>query len=332
MLTLCMLFFFFFLLLQGIVPESKGIIVVVLLADLLNTICREIILLTSSDNQQSAGIAMVVLFVLIVILFFTILSAHHLVCLYLKGACTPLKMVLLTMQTIGAVLYLYGDNISIIFEQYGEVLGCNENCMDNNKTAAALALAVALMFHHLFPSCLHKIAKHSEIKYASTEWYFASEMIGTILKIDALYTVVIDMTDSSGFCSGPDLAISVAFCVICVIITASLMAVYCTISSLELRKDSSTQGWCWIPSVAFVTLLICFPLHILADNTQPLDCAWGCDLYAGNSTLRCNYVGNRALRLGFTIITFLILTSLSLLLFLSRHNTKDLKQASAKAV
>lgn len=237
------------------------------------------------------------------------------------------KIVLLVVQTLGALLYFYGDNISFIFNHYSSVLGCGQQCINNNRIAAVICLGLALMFYHVFPSCLHKIAKHKNMDDVSTGWYSASNMMTTILKIDALFTVVAIMAQTTDFCSTTDVTISVSFFVICIVVGVSVMVVYCTIAAMELNSDSDTEKWFWIPPVTFVALLLCFPMYVLADNLQPLDCAWGCDSFAtdiGNTTLtRCNTVGNSALRLGFTLTTFLVVGSLSLVLFCCRHNTKN---------
>lgn len=78
--------------------------------------------------------------------------------------------------------------------------------------------------------------------------------------------------------------------------------------------DADGRIWCHLfPMLFLILLFICFPLYLLADNAQPLDCDFGCDFLAKNKTLNalsCNAYGNSALRLSFTLVTFIIITSM----------------------
>lgn len=302
---------------------------------MLNTIFREIISLAGPDDtDQRSAIATVVLFVLVVVLFFGVLSTINVIYLCCKSGDYYLaKIVVLLVEIFGSILYFYGDNIGYIFDRYGDVLGCGQVCVENNRIAAIILLGLALIFYQLFPVCIRKIAEFKNIEHTSHGWFSASYMMTTILKIDALFTVVAIMAQTSDFCSRTDLSISVAFLIICVIVGISLMFVYCSISALELSNKSDTEDWYWIAPFTFAILVIAFPLYVLADNLQPLDCAWGCDSFAGNQTLNdlnCNTTGNSAMRLGFTLFTFIAVGTLSLLLFCCRSNTKT--EATAKPV
>ena len=317
-------------------PHSKGILIFVLLADMLNTIIREIISLSapSDSSQHAAGVATVVLFVLVVLLFFGILSTLNIIYVGCKGGdYMRFKIFVLLVEIFGAVLYFYGDNVGFIFDRYGSVLGCGPQCIENNRIAAIIALGFALMFYQLFPMCIRKIADYNQIEHTSTGWYSASDMMTTILKIDAVFTVVAIMAQTNDFCSRTDVSISVAFFIICLVVGISLMFVYCSVSALELSNNNNTEAWCWIAPLTFIMLVISFPMYVLADNLQPLDCAWECDSFASNDTLNdlmCNNVGNSALRLGFTLVAFLTVGTLSLVLFCCRHNTKG--GATAKPI
>ena len=59
-------------------------------------------------------------------------------------------------------------------------------------------------------------------------------------------------------------------------------------------------------------------MYMLVDNDQPLGCAFDCDTFAANQTIydmRCNVGANGGLRLGFTLMTLLIVVILGLVLF-----------------
>ena len=311
------------------IPDSKSILIFVLLADMLNSICREIVSLSAPDDSErrAAGIATVVLFVLVIVLFFGILSSINVIylcCKYVNNKeALFFKMAFLLVEILGATLYFYGDNISFIFDQYGDALGCSQQCMENNRIAAVITLGLALMFYHLFPPCLHKVATLCELP-EPTPWYSASSMMTTILKVDALFTIVVIMAQTTDFCSNVDLSISVAFLVISVVVGIILMIVYSAIS----YSSNQDKEWRWIVPLACILLVVIFPMYILADNLQPLDCAFGCDTFAFNQTqneISCNEVGNSALRLGFTVVAFITVAFLSSVFFCCRHNTKGEK-------
>ena len=56
-----------------------------------------------------------------------------------------------TIQTLGAILYFYGDNIGYIMQNYSEELGCGDQCILNNQIAAIMSLGLALIILHFFP-------------------------------------------------------------------------------------------------------------------------------------------------------------------------------------
>lgn len=197
----------------------------------------------------------------------------------------------------------------------------SDACMDGIRITAVITLGLALMFYHLFPTCLQKVAKLSKIDLPKTTgWYSASDMTTTILKVDTLFTVVAIMAQTTDFCGVIDRSISIAFLVISVVVGTTLMTVYGVFS----YKKIDNRQYAFIAPLVCVFLLIAFPLYILADNLQPLDCAFGCDSFASNQTrnsIGCDEVGNSALRLGFSFAAFLIVSILSIILFCCRNNT-----------
>ncbi len=323
------------------VPDGGAILVFVLLADMLHTIISEIISLSTDGGQgRTAAIATITTFGLIVILVFVTLVIINLVYICCRDKDKGGKIILLVAETIGALFYFYGDSITKIINRYGEELGCGSRCRENNRIAATICLGIALLFYQLVPPCLRKLDQVIEGSDSSSKkWYSASHMMVTIVKIDALYTVVAIMAQTEDFCSLSDLSISVSFLLICFIAGIILLVVYCLIYSYTLKKkdrsyddydakydgNENPEDYCWVPWVAFILLAICFPMYVLADNAQPLDCAFGCDTFATNKTINdisCKQVGNSALRLGFTLVTFIIISLLSLVLFRCRKNTK----------
>lgn len=142
-------------------------------------------------------------------------------------------------------------------------------------------------------------------------------MITTFIKLDALYTALAIMTQTSDFCSKNDLSILV----ISLIVGIALMFGYCIFS----------RPWCyyderkWIMPLTFTFLIILFPMYLLADNLQPLDCAFGRDSFAFNQTqgaIGCDEAGSSILRLCFAMVTFIAVSVLSLILLCCRYSPR----------
>ena len=78
------------------------------------------------------------------------------------------------MQSFGAALFYYGDNINDIMESYGEDLGCKEDCLRNNRIAAIITLGGAFIILQFGPQILVCIREN---EHQETIWYSALDMI-----------------------------------------------------------------------------------------------------------------------------------------------------------
>lgn len=305
---------------------------------MLYSVIREIISLTAPDRKcTAAGVATVTIFVLVVVLLLLV-NIVYIICWRVKiknclsdsdgRTIAKEKTVVFLVEIIGATLYFIGDNI-VSMEQYGEVLGCGPICVENIRIASVILLALALILYNIFPPFLHKIVKIIHKDFENTAWYSASGMIATILKIDTVYTAVVIMAQTDNFCSKIDLSISITVYIICVVAGIFSMIVSCVSSSVNLKSENNTKKCWWIVPISCIILIIVFPLHMLADNLQPLDCAFGCDSFSSNETqnnISCNVILNSAVRLGFAVTSFISVLIISSILFckhiekLKKHN------------
>lgn len=296
---------------------------------MLFTILREIVILSTKDrpNGRTAGIATAVIFVL-VLLFFGVISAINLTHRCWKSEEYGwVKIALVIVEICAAVFYFYGENVGFIYTQYGEALGCDEECMEDNRLLEILAIGIALLFYQILPSCVRKIGDYKNLREQNYGWYSAADMLAVILKTDALFTVVVSAaTQTTDFCSSrTDVQTSVAFFAISILVGVLAMTVFCIITTLQFKQNPNSKDWHWIVPFTYLILVVCFPLFVLSDNPQPLDCAWGCDSFIRNVTLNnernCNIASNAAMRLGFSVVAFLSIVSVLLLLYGCRHNT-----------
>lgn len=254
----------------------------ILIANLINSVIGDIIDLAvyHGGSSKAAGIASVVTFVTVtVVIFGGLVFANILYLLRKKDEMLWIKISLLLIQSLGALLYFYGDNIVQIVAKYGDELGCGMTCLSYNKVAAMIASGSALLFFIEFPTCFHRIVKLLDYKEKNTGWFSASGMIGTYIKIDALYnTVVVAAADVDDFCNNIDISINTTFLLICILTGIGLMVVNSHYAATLLKKSEHKQH-SWIAYFVFIILALLFPLFLLTDNRQPLDCAFRCDTF-----------------------------------------------------
>ncbi len=180
-------------------PDGGAIPVFVSLADMLWTIISAFIsLITDGRAAAIADITTFVVIVIIILVFSTLVSIN-LVYISKEKKQVKTKTVLLVTETIIALLYLYGDNISLIINQYRKELGCGSRCVENNHTAANICLGITLLFYQLILPRLHKLVQTDD----TNKWYSLSKIMLIIVKIDALYTLVVVMAQTENVCSPP---------------------------------------------------------------------------------------------------------------------------------
>ena len=300
-----------------------------LLADMLNTIFREVTALSthSNESQRDAAISNVALLTIIGLIIFPGAKIYLSVLYHwceddYPDECTTWRRVIISVvQTLGAMLYIYGDNIGYILHNYSEELGCGEQCVANNRIGAVITLGLALIILQLFPVALKKldvVIKEpdgfdcSKWNDKTSKWNSGLDLITIIVKIDILYTAIAVMTQTNEFCGHIDLALSSTFIAASMLIGIAIMIVDFFYSGVKIDNDNSL--FILVPTLVLMALSLC--MYLLADNAQPLDCGFGCDTFAANQTMNiisCNAQANRGLRFGFTFVTFIMVISLALI-------------------
>ena len=300
-------------------PEDKVVLFFLFLADIANTILREATsiaaeMLTAASpdatmvHKRNAGLATASFYGVIALML--IITSIILMVIYRK----PFKIALLLAQTLAALLYFYGDNINYLTQNYGEELGCGSTCRENNRIAAVILLGLALLIYFFLPQVIGELAEMCKWKSEHTGWYHALNMISVIIKIDALYTAIAIKPPTDEFCGKTDLSLSIAFIILSSIAGVTGVVVY-GISTCKLYDFKNENKARSIVGIAVVMLFVCTIIYILADNHQPLGCAFGCDSQAANYTVNnCNVIGNSGTRLGLMLFTLLIAVSAGVLM------------------
>lgn len=289
----------------------------------------EIILLGTSysGNKKAGAIATVFFFVFIITVVFGGLVVSNIIHHILKkDVAIWIRMAHLGAQCVGAVLYYYGDNIIETIVPYKDELGCDRSCVMASKISATIASGAALMFYHDFAACMHKLTKLIGHKEKITAWFSAAGMITIFIKSDSLFNAVVEAAATiDDYCDAEDVAINAAFLVITVVAGLSLMTVNC-FYVLKVLKDHKQQDQNWLIYTTYGVAVVCFPLYMLTDNLQPLDCAFGCDVLGRNQTLNepnCNVRGSSGFRLAISLVIFIVVALSSALLFSCRKDKAE---------
>lgn len=319
--------------------SSRGILVFMLLADIMNSIIREIIFLSDSESKRAGSAAMIVFISLTLIVFvvFSFFNMIYVLSKYGDGddsldfkigrlkaevpSCTKVcctKFFVLTAEVAGVALFLYGDNVIYLLNRYGEPLGCDEQCFERHRAAAVITLSLTLIIYFFLPTCCLKIVGLCDIEMTGRAWFSSLDMITALLKIDALFTLVMTLDDSN-FCTTSENTISITLLVILALIGIPLVFKSCIFPFLDFDKP-------WLILASFLILIFSIPVHLLTDNIQPLDCSFSCDSFTFNQTINdfdCDYVGNSVTRLTFSISNFIFVLTVSIMLLFAEKDVDD---------
>ena len=152
-------------------------------------------------------------------------------------------------------------------------------------------------------------------KTRSPDWYTALDLITMFIKINTIYSAIVGMTQSTDFCSSTEVAraASSVFLSVCVLLgfaSELIHSFYALDTNLKSNKEYIDKSFNQLVTIGMILIVtICLPFYLLADNFQPLDCAFSCDTIVANATIStttCNRTANSGVRLGFTLTTLII--------------------------
>ncbi len=301
-----------------------------LLADMLNTLVQSIILLVRGDQTASSTAAFSMFGIIAVVFFGSLAVAHFLYLCFLRGH--RINFITSVIQTVGALFFFYGNNINDLINNYGSNVGCTGTCAENSRIISSFALGIALIIFNIVPSVTKSVLKLLKLKQKPTslvatkipDWFAAIDMITMFVKINTLYSAIVSMVQSEEFCNNTDIATSTTFLLVCIIIGIFAEVVY-FMNARVTNKDNS-KLYIGLISFTFASMLLCLPLYLLADNRQPLDCAFGCDTVASNQTLNivsCNALPNEAVRVGFTALALVFIGTIPIIFFFLNRKARE---------
>lgn len=300
--------------------EHKYMLLILLSLDIVYNIVRETIASTVSD-VHAASIITVISFCLI---------GCSLISLAIIGlrftTVTSASFAAWLLQLLAVVLYFYGDNIDYILQRYGDELHCGETCQERNWIAAKLFLGTALTTLYIIPLLYKDTVKLPGSTYKCGWWHYALSMVTILVKVDMIYSALVPMPPSSSNCDSMVVTLSSSFFVILSIIGCAGIVINCRYTKYAINtNDKKKDRKCDISLfIVGILLFLCLPLYLLSDNQQPIDCIFGCDSFAFNTTMTngCDMKTNSVLRLslmGWTAVSAL----LTLGVFLCKWRTHD---------
>ena len=302
---------------------------------------REIIILASSDSRAAA--IGTLSFFAILTGFLIVVPVGTQICALCCSTTNSFTIAIRLLQYITLLSYFCGDNLEYAFDNYADGLPCGYRCIKNVRIATLILLGIAIIlpyitnllpedatawpkfvdaiFEYTCPSrCLRCIqnrlkgAKEENLKLKNHISYYSLSMFAILVKIDAFFTILSTTFASTDYCSHRNIILGWTFFGLFVIVGAPAVILTGAYAVYKLHeknciKKKQVVKWTMIPAV--ILLSISLPLYILADNKQPLDCAWGCDSLADNATaiaiLRCNTTANASAKLCLMLVTLVLL-------------------------
>ncbi len=234
------------------------------------------LLLRIDDEDETVAILALVAFVVVTLLYLAT-SALLMVCqCYNTGKCFNWKeWIKNLLRMLGLTLYIYGNNVGTLTEQYGEDFGtgCGTDCRRNLKLSARAALAIGALITVIFSKGSNKENLADEALTVLP----VCAMLGLIVDFDALYTLFAGTECSPTFNASLDIprldvlgsvSLNTSYVVIAVyaLVYAGVVIRY---TGKQLLKSKHKV---WIVSLIVLLCIICW-CHLLADNMLPLDCA-----------------------------------------------------------
>jgi hypothetical protein len=296
----------------------------------------------TDQNPDDLVLAKLVVFSLIAstILVVTLLDVSRSICTNKRPIHENKEEWLVTASQLliilGVVSYYIGDNLPGIIDEFPEELNCDPQCEENVLIVGVFFLFLALTTFTFLPDLFRKINKiineDYDIDHLCQEkfktfqvQFFVLHMIGLILDFDAVYTAVwvyafvdVENCDTNNI-------IGSSFCIATGWITWTIYALVFGYYLTHIRRiikhftscKMETEHWV-INGLFFGTLLLFFttffPVHILADNVEPLSC--GCENPTNTSAtvLQCvERAGVRETRVVFLAYQLLMFIALGVL-------------------
>ena len=279
--------------------EAMYMLHITLLLDIMYNFVKEILL------WKSLGQAGMILTAATFCILFCTLLLVSLYGLRFKIRTSTLEFLLVwILERLPAVLYFYSNNSNYILQRYGGELNCGEKCQERNRTATKVLLALALVAILQTRPLPYKkkTSAMSENKDKQDGWCYM-QTIASLVKIDMVYTFT---TLCPATTTTTNVILLVLFTIVGIIVIKSNWTCLKCKAKTDNNNEEMFKKCIVLNLIVLLFLCVILPLHLLSNNRQPLDHAFGCD----NTTMSikdstessCKENANIILRLVFMAI------------------------------
>ena len=329
-----------FLLYQDNEPFNEYILkIFVILLAILTAMMSQIFFLAEEDSKEGAIFALTVISMMLLIyitfsfgvIIGTFVLRKKLLKKHTKAEYVTM-VVAYVMTALAGLFYLIGNRFGVIFVSYGHVVGCESNCQRLFMESDETCLILAILLFSLTPSYVNKTKVLSDHVITEHEpngvrrqpiwspWKVTAQSMAHMLEFDAWFSAVSDIPLGTNIsCPSQELYFSWALFGASLTIWAILLIIMVTPGVIKVIKLGNKKYFKKVFILCIIVGLIWISSGglILADNTQPFGCVFGChtNLASDNSTnAGCQFVEFHVTRFVILFIIFIYLLSLAVTL------------------
>ena len=304
----------------------------------------QIFYLLNTDMMEDGIISLLVIVLLIVVIYIifslviivgTIISRETII---LKKSKTHFITIVVAhvLTALAGVSYLLGNKIGTIFANYGEYLNCNNKCREILDEIGNTLVILSILLLTLTPPLVNKINVLSSHVVKDTHsikedkeplwspWKIIVQSLALILDLDAWFTAVSGIPiKATIYCPFHEKCLEWSLFVISLIVWAMLVVVIGLPYIIKTYKTKENRHKALILCIILALIWVTSGGYLLADNTQPLGCAFGCYtdipyLNISGTTIECHYEAFHITRATVLFIVLIFLTSLTITLIVHR--------------
>ena len=169
---------------------------------------------------------------------------------------------------IGGLLYLVGDNLPPVMEEYGGQLNCTEGSVCFQQVQAATFGLLVISAIGYFPSFIHRAFTHksedeSHSKTPVSVKIFA--LMASLTELDLVYTAIQRLSSTC-----PDNSTVISTWVYWALYTVAFLVLLLLSVSMQIKRKECFDTTC--SCIHSILIFICLALYLLADNMLPLAC------------------------------------------------------------
>ena len=170
---------------------------------------------------------------------------------------------------IGGLLYLVGDNLPPVMEEYGGQLNCTEGSVCFQRVQAATFGLLVISAIGYFPPFIHRVFTHksedeSHSKTPVSVQIFA--LMASLTEVDLVYTAIQRVSSTC-----PDNSTVISTWVYWALYTVAFLLLLLLSVNVQIKCKECFDTTC--SCIHPILIFICLALYLLVDNTLPLACS-----------------------------------------------------------